>query len=85
MMIELIEQGLERSLEIAKIHDPAAVATGIAGHVYFDPERMPMQAPALVVFGHVGQKMRGFDLKALKDFHAQSLIENASRALVKLS
>ncbi len=80
MVIELIEQGLERFFEIGEIHDPAAVATGIAGHVHFDPERMPVQAAALVIFGHVWQTMRRFNLKALEDFHARSLIENASRA-----
>ena len=85
VVVELIEQGLKRRFQFGEIHDPTAVATGIAGHMHFDPERMPVQASALMIFRHVWQSMRRFDLKAFEDFHAQSLNENASRALVKLS
>jgi hypothetical protein len=44
--------------------------------MHLDPERMPVQAVALVIFRHIGQSMRGFDLKGFEDFHAISLIES---------
>src|SRR5690606_13816975 len=53
-----------------EVHAPAGVRARLAGHVQFHPERMPVQACALVPGRHVGQTVRRFEGEALEDFHA---------------
>ena len=70
-MIELIEQGLEGSAQISKIHHPSGFVTDRTTDVYFNSERMPVHAGTLVPFRNVGQAVSGFDLENAENIHGR--------------
>jgi len=70
-MIELIEQGLEGSAQIRKIHHPSGFLTDRTTDVYFNSERMPVHAGTLVSFRNVGQAVSGFDLENAENIHGR--------------
>jgi len=69
MMIELFVDRLKRTTEIGKIHDPTGLIRYRAADVNLDAERMPVQAPALVILRHVRKAVRGFEGEDLEYFH----------------
>ena len=70
MVIQLIVKRLKSRLHIGKIHDPASFSAQLALKVNLHPERVPVQARALVAWGHVGQAMRRLEGKDFEDIHA---------------
>jgi len=72
-MVELLEDRCENLLDVGEVHDPTQVRIGFAAHVNLDPERVAVQARALVRFGDMRKPMRRFDLKNLEDVHGSAL------------
>lgn len=70
MVIQPLISRLEQTLDLGKVHDPSGVRIDIAAQMQLDAERMPVQSRALVALGHVGQPMRRFERKNLKNVHA---------------
>ena len=72
VVVQTVVQRLERLLDVGEVHHPAGVRTEFARQVDLDPERMPVQARALVAFGHVRQPVGGLEGEDLEDIHARS-------------
>src|SRR5690606_11467658 len=72
MVVQLLVQRPEGGLDVGEVHDPAGVLARLPRDVQLDPERVPVQARALVPFGHVRQAVRGLQGEDLEDVHAQS-------------
>ena len=79
-MVELLEDRLERRLDLGEIHHPTAMRAHLATDVQLDRERMSVQARALVPRRHVRQPMRGFDAEDLEDVHVTPRNCSAVRA-----
>lgn len=72
-MIEAVVQGLERGLDVGKIHHPAALRIDLAADMELDAERMPMQTRALVARRDVRQPVRGFKGEDFENVHGLAL------------
>ena len=68
-MVELLEDRRKSLLDVGEVHDPAQVRIGFTAHVHFDPERVAVQARALVRRGNMRKAVRRFDLENLEDVH----------------
>lgn len=68
-MIEALEHRREGGFHVSEIHHPTRVRTGLAADMYFDAERMSMQARALVSGRDIRQAVCGFDLENLEYMH----------------
>ena len=75
MMVELFINRLKGPGQFGEVHDPARLFLHRSGDVNFNPERMAMQSPTLVVFRHVWQEVRRFDRKNLEYFHVNNRTE----------
>src|SRR5690606_37602622 len=71
VMVQLLVQRLERGLEVGEVHHPAGLRIDRAFHVQLHPERVAVQARALVALGHVGQAMCRLEGEDLEDFHGR--------------
>ena len=70
MMIEPLEQGLERSLHVSEVHYPSRFRARLALDMDFDAERVSVQARAFVSGWNIRQPVRGFDLEGLENIHS---------------
>ena len=68
-MVKLLEDRREGLLEVGEVHDPTQLRVGFTANVYFDPERMAVQARAFVRRRNLRKPVRRFDLKDLEDVH----------------
>ena len=69
-MVKLVVKRFERRLEISEVHDPAKMRVNVAADMQLDPERMPMQASALMPIRDVRKPVRRLDGEGLEDVHA---------------
>ena len=68
-MVELLEDRREGLLDVGEVHHPAQLRVGFTAHMHLDPERVAMQARALVRRRDMRKPVRRFDLKDLEDVH----------------
>jgi hypothetical protein len=68
-VVELLEERLERTLEVREIHDPPEVRIDWTPDVHLDAERMTVHARALVSGGDVRQSVRALERERLEDLH----------------
>lgn len=78
VMIQLIVNGHEGTLDIGKIHHPAGLLVQRPADMDLDAERMTVDSPAFVILGDMRQVVRGFDLENLEQVHGR--IVPAARA-----
>ena len=82
-MIELVIEGVERSLKVCEIHHPAQSGVDIAADMEFDPEGVSVQAGALVTLWDIGQPMGGFQCECLEYFHREIVRAAAWKVLIR--
>lgn len=68
-MIELLPDWLERTLDVAEIHDPAGSFTDLSRDSDAHHEGMTVQTCALVPLGNVGKAMSCLECEFLEYFH----------------
>ena len=68
-MVQAVVDRLESRLHVAEVHDPAGLRTGFALDLQFHPERVAVQARALVPRRHVGEAVRRLEHEDFEDFH----------------
>src|SRR5262245_57188984 len=68
MVIELFVKGTESFFDVRKIHHPSGLFPWATLHMYFQPERMTVQSPTLVVGRNIRQVMSRFYREYLKEF-----------------
>lgn len=68
-MIELVVDRLKRSLDLGKVHHPAAVFAQLTTQMQFDLERMPVQARAFVAWRYIRQPVRGLESENFENIH----------------
>ncbi len=70
-MVQAVIDRLEGGFDVAEIHDPAGLLTWLAFHFQFHPERVAVQARALVARRHIGEVVSGLEGKDFEDFHGR--------------
>ena len=73
VMVQLVVQRLEGALHIGKVHHPAHLRVQRTADMQLYPERMAVQAGALMAFRHIRQAVGGFEREGLEDVHGMRL------------
>ena len=73
LMIDAIENRLERCAHVSEVHHPAGVRIDRPRYMQLDTKGMSVQTRALVPRRHVRQAMSGFDGEGAEDLHAVRL------------
>ena len=82
VVIELIVQRRERCFYIGEIEHPPRIDARLAAHIDAHVKAVPMQARAFMAGRHIGQSVRGFEMKFFIDFgdHGAALSRQVNRA-----
>ena len=72
-MVEPLEDRRKSLFDVGEVHDPAQLRIGLTAHMHLDPERVAVQARALVLGRNVRKPVRRLDLKNLEDVHGDVL------------
>jgi len=75
VVIEALVKRLEDCFYLGKVTYPPGVWIDIASQIDCYPERMPVQAAALVALGNVGETMGRLEGKLFENFHNQSTLK----------
>ncbi|KQQ59841.1 hypothetical protein ASF84_03735 [Pseudomonas sp. Leaf127] len=80
VVIQALIQRLEDRFYLGKIPDPAGMRINRTRQMDADPERVPMQAPALMTFRDVGKAVCGLESKFLENFQNLDSINEMQEA-----
>ena len=73
VMIELFVEWFEDRFDLGEVANPAGVGVDFAFNIDGNAERMAMQAPTFMPFGHMGKAVGSFENKLFEQFHGLSL------------
>lgn len=79
-MVKLLVNRLKGGSYVGEIHNPAGFSAGLAGYEQLNQKGVSMQACALVAGRHIGQAVRGFNVKFFIDFHTKIPLKTSSIA-----
>jgi len=68
-VVELVKQGFECLGDIGKVLYPALLRLYRAGDMNLHTEGMAMEAPAFMIFRHIGQPVCGLNIENLENLH----------------